>query len=116
MPDGMCHIPVASHALLGVADAGGTIELLHLNTYTLQPFSHVALEKQCLALSLHWSTGRTGRASDQPLSIGSSNSMGQLHLLNVNEAALRVVATWQAHCFEAWIAAFNYWQTEAVYS
>lgn len=25
-----CHIPVAGHALLGVADAGGSIELLRL--------------------------------------------------------------------------------------
>ncbi|XP_036863420.2 diphthine methyltransferase isoform X1 [Manis javanica] len=115
-----CHIPVASHALLGVADAGGTIELLRLvrseNSYTLQPCSRLALEKQCLALSLDWSTGGTGRASDQPLNIVSSDSTGQLHLLKVDDAALRGVATWQAHCFEAWIAAFNYWQTEIVYS
>lgn len=25
-----CHVPVAGHALLGVADAGGSIELLRL--------------------------------------------------------------------------------------
>lgn len=56
------------------------------------------------------------RASDQPLNIVSSDSTGQLHLLKVDDAALRGVATWQAHCFEAWIAAFNYWQTEIVYS
>ncbi|XP_027471783.1 diphthine methyltransferase isoform X2 [Zalophus californianus] len=118
----MCHIPVAGHALLGVADAGGSIELLRLvgseNAYTLQPVSSFALEKQCLALSLDWSTGKTERASDQPLKIISSDSKGQLHLLKVNEAgpALQEVATWHAHHFEAWIAAFNYWQTEIVYS
>nr|XP_025720689.1 diphthine methyltransferase [Callorhinus ursinus] len=117
-----CHIPVAGHALLGVADAGGSIELLRLvgseNAYTLQPVSSFALEKQCLALSLDWSTRKTERASDQPLKIISSDSKGQLHLLKVNEAgpALQEVATWHAHHFEAWIAAFNYWQTEIVYS
>uniref|UniRef100_A0A452VG34 Diphthine methyltransferase n=1 Tax=Ursus maritimus TaxID=29073 RepID=A0A452VG34_URSMA len=117
-----CHIPVAGHALLGVADAGGSIELLRLagseNAYTLQPVSSFALEKQCLALSLDWSTGKTERPSDQPLKIISSDSKGQLHLLEVNEAgpALQEVATWHAHHFEAWIAAFNYWQTEIIYS
>lgn len=117
-----CHIRVAGHALLGVADAGGSIELLRLvgseNTYTLQPFSSFALEKQCLALSLDWSTGKAGRTCDQPLKVISSDSRGQLHLLKVTEAGpgLQGVATWQAHHFEAWIAAFNYWQTEIVYS
>ncbi|EFB20909.1 hypothetical protein PANDA_015786, partial [Ailuropoda melanoleuca] len=117
-----CHIPVAGCALLGVADAGGSIELLRLvgseNAYTLQPVSSFALEKQCLALSLDWSTGKTERPSDQPLKIISSDSKGQLHLLEVNEAgpALQELVTWHAHHFEAWIAAFNYWQTEIVYS
>ncbi|KAF0877394.1 DPH7 methyltransferase, partial [Crocuta crocuta] len=117
-----CHVPVAGHALLGVADAGGSIELLRLveseTAYTLQPSSGFALEKQCLALSLDWSIGKTGRASDQPLKIISSDSKGQLHLLDVNEQGpgLQEVATWQAHDFEAWISAFNYWQTEIVYS
>ncbi|XP_057581096.1 diphthine methyltransferase [Hippopotamus amphibius kiboko] len=118
-----CHVPVAGHALLGVAAAAGSIELLRLvqseqNTYTLQPFSRFALEKQCLALSLDWSTGKAGRASDQPLKIISSDSNGQLHLLQVSEASpgVQAVGTWQAHHFEAWIAAFNYWQTEIVYS
>uniref|UniRef100_A0A8C3WKY6 Diphthine methyltransferase n=1 Tax=Catagonus wagneri TaxID=51154 RepID=A0A8C3WKY6_9CETA len=117
-----CHVQVAGHALLGVADAGGSIELLRLvrsqNAHLLQPFSRFALEKQCLALSLDWSTGKAGRVSEQPLKIVSSDSSGQLHLLNVGEAGpgLRCVATWQAHRFEAWIAAFNYWQTEIVYS
>lgn len=89
-----------------------------MNTFLLQLFSRFALEKQCLALSLDWSTGKAGRASDQPLKIISSDSSGRLHLLQVSEAGpgLQHVATWQAHHFEAWIAAFNYWQTETVYS
>ncbi|KAM9720922.1 diphthine methyltransferase isoform 4-T4 [Dama dama] len=118
-----CHVPVAGHPLLGVADASGSIELLRLvpseqDTWTLQPCSRLALEKQCLALSLDWSTGKAGRASDQPLKIISSDSKGQLHLLKISEAGpgLQAVVTWQAHRFEAWVAAFNYWQTEVVYS
>ncbi|KAK2120861.1 Diphthine methyltransferase [Saguinus oedipus] len=58
------------------------------------------------------------RTRDQPLKIISSDSTGQLHLLMVNETGSRLqkVASWQAHQFEAWIAAFNYWHTEIVYS
>ncbi|XP_052504267.1 diphthine methyltransferase [Budorcas taxicolor] len=117
-----CHVPVAGHPVLGVADASGSIELLRLvpseDTWTLQPCSRLALERQCLALSLDWSTGKAGRASDQPLKIISSDSKGQLHLLKISEAGpgLQAVVTWQAHQFEAWVAAFNYWQTEVVYS
>ncbi|XP_054515259.1 diphthine methyltransferase isoform X4 [Pan troglodytes] len=117
-----CHIPVAGHALLGLADASGSIQLLRLveseKSHVLEPLSSLALEEQCLALSLDWSTGKTGRAGDQPLKIISSDSTGQLHLLMVNETRPRLqkVASWQAHQFEAWIAAFNYWHTEIVYS
>ncbi|XP_008574841.1 PREDICTED: diphthamide biosynthesis protein 7 [Galeopterus variegatus] len=118
-----CHIPVSGHALLGLAEASGSIQLLRLvgsekSSYGLQLVSSLALEEQCLALSLDWSTGKTRRASDQPLNIISSDSKGQLHLLRVNEAGhgLQKVASWQAHRYEAWIAAFNYWQTEIVYS
>lgn len=76
------------------------------------------LWEERLALSLDWSTGKRGRPSDQPLKIISSDSKGQLHLLVLDEAGPRLqqVATWQAHHFEAWVAAFNYWQTEVVYS
>lgn len=37
-------------------------------------------------------------------------------MLNEGAAQLQLVASWPAHHFEAWIAAFNYWQTELVYS
>ncbi|XP_026308245.1 diphthine methyltransferase-like [Piliocolobus tephrosceles] len=92
--------------------------LLQEKSHVLEPLSSLALEEQCLALSLDWSTGNTGRAGDQPLKIISSDSTGQLHLLMVNEMGPRLqkVASWQAHQFEAWIAAFDYWHTEIVYS
>ncbi|XP_008249416.1 diphthine methyltransferase isoform X3 [Oryctolagus cuniculus] len=118
-----CHVPVAGSALLGLADAGGSVELLRLvesenSSCTLQPASSLVLDEQCLALSLDWSTGKLGSAADQPLHIISSDSKGQLHLLLVHEegSGLQSVASWQAHAFEAWIAAFNYWQTDVVYS
>ncbi|XP_051022258.1 diphthine methyltransferase [Acomys russatus] len=118
-----CHIPVSGHVLLGLANASGSVELLRLtedekDSYALQPISSLTLEERCLSLSLDWSTGKSIRARGQPLKIISSDSKGQLHLLTVSEGAaeLQQVASWPAHHFEAWIAAFDYWQTELVYS
>ncbi|XP_063139526.1 diphthine methyltransferase isoform X3 [Rattus norvegicus] len=118
-----CHIPVSGHVLLGLANASGSVELLRLmecekNSYTLQLISSLALDESCLSLSLDWSTGKSVRAREQPLKIISSDSKGQLHLLLLSEGAaqLQLLASWPAHHFEAWIAAFNYWQTELVYS
>ncbi|XP_014437550.1 diphthine methyltransferase [Tupaia chinensis] len=118
-----CHVLVAGQALLGVADASGSVRLFGLmgsekSSYTLQPLCSAGREEPSLALSLDWSTGKAVRASGQPLRIISSDSRGKLCLLAVSEAGpgLQEVATWQAHRFEAWIAAFNYWQTEVLYS
>lgn len=35
--------------------------LLQEKSHVLEPLSSLALEEQCLALSLDWSTGKTGR-------------------------------------------------------
>ncbi|KAM6182959.1 diphthine methyltransferase [Erethizon dorsatum] len=118
-----CHVPVAGCGILAVADSSGAVEFLRLvgseeSRPLLEPWSSLSLGEERLALSLDWSTGMHGRPSDQPLKIVSSDSKGQLHLLMLDEAGPRLqqVATWQAHHFEAWVAAFNYWQTEVVYS
>ncbi|XP_006900733.1 PREDICTED: diphthamide biosynthesis protein 7 [Elephantulus edwardii] len=118
-----CHVPVAGHTLLGLADASGSIQLLHLvgsekSVYSLQPFCSLTLEEQSLALSLDWSSRKSTRASGQPVNIICSDSRGQLHLLAVGEAepGLQALGTWQAHQFEAWVAAFDCWHTETVYS
>ncbi|XP_049637940.1 diphthine methyltransferase [Suncus etruscus] len=118
-----CHSLVADHVVLGVADASGLVQLFYLlehdeNQYSLEPLSHFALEEQTLVLSLDWSTRNWERKSSQPLNIIISDSKGYLHLLQVESSSgsLMKKATWKAHKFEAWVAAFNYWQTDIMYS
>ncbi|XP_055988863.1 diphthine methyltransferase [Sorex fumeus] len=117
-----CHRPLAGRPTLGLADASGSVQLLCVmefeSSYTLQPVSHWAEEEQMtLATSLDWSSGKRGSPSSQPLRIVSSNSKGRLHLLQVGPGCQLVEeASWQGHHFEAWVAAFNYWQTDVVYS
>ncbi|XP_027708779.1 diphthine methyltransferase [Vombatus ursinus] len=118
-----CSVPVAGQAVLGFVDAQGCIELLKLmelekNHYTLQPLLKKDLGEHRIALSLDWSVGQAMRATGQPLRIISSDSKGHLHFLAVDESesSIHNLSDWKAHDFEAWIAAFDYWQTDIVYS
>ncbi|XP_056679145.1 patatin-like phospholipase domain-containing protein 7 isoform X11 [Monodelphis domestica] len=114
---------VDGHVILGLADATGCIELLNLvelekSHYKLQSLLKKTLGKQCIALSLDWSSGQSTRTTNQPLRIISSDSKGHLHFFAVDEleTSLHHISNWKAHDFEAWIAAFDYWQTDVVYS
>uniref|UniRef100_A0A8C5L6U6 methylated diphthine methylhydrolase n=1 Tax=Jaculus jaculus TaxID=51337 RepID=A0A8C5L6U6_JACJA len=90
-----CHIPVASHALLGLANASGSIELLRLvqsekSSYILHPISSLTLEENCLSLSLDWSTGKPERIK---ATSAASPYTGQVWLHAFNPMSLLCVPT-----------------------
>ncbi|XP_063287835.1 diphthine methyltransferase [Pelobates fuscus] len=114
-----CHLPVADHPTLAIADAKGSVALYRLldnkESCRLESMCNVELGEECLALSLDWSTGRL---VSSPMKIICSDSKGRLSLLLVDESgqSMDVACQWGAHEYEAWIAAFNYWDHDVIFS
>uniref|UniRef100_T1DK43 Diphthine methyltransferase n=1 Tax=Crotalus horridus TaxID=35024 RepID=T1DK43_CROHD len=115
-----CPVPISGHPVLSMADANGAVKLFRMTgskkTCRLQPLCSVDLGDDCLPLSLDWSTGR--EPCSQPLQLVSSDSKGRVSLLSMDESSssLHVLDQWEGHAFEAWIAAFDRWNTHVVYS
>ncbi|XP_063792254.1 diphthine methyltransferase [Pseudophryne corroboree] len=116
-----CHVPISGCPMLGIANAKGALELYRLQgsgescRVELACSANVA-DGECLALSLDWSTGRAD--SGFPVKLVCSDSKGRLSVLQLEESApsLDVVCQWEAHGYEAWIAAFNYSNCDTVFS
>ncbi|KAM5145480.1 diphthine methyltransferase [Mantella aurantiaca] len=115
-----CHLPLSDHPVLSIANAKGALELYKLQgsgeSCQLEPLCGTAVGDDCLALSHDWSTGR--RESGSPIKIVCSDSKGRLSLMQMEESSpsLDIQCQWGAHGFEAWIAAFNYWNSSTVFS
>ncbi|XP_018414852.1 PREDICTED: diphthine methyltransferase isoform X2 [Nanorana parkeri] len=115
-----CHIPLSDHPVLGIANAKGALELYKLQSRgescQVELVHSMDVGDDCLALSLDWSTGR--RENNSPIKIICSDSKGRLSLVHVGESSpsLDIQCQWGAHGFEAWIAAFNYWNSSTVFS
>lgn len=67
-----------------------------------------------MALALDWSTGVYPQSSPQ---IVVSQSDGSISLAQINDdGSLNVLSTFKAHDFEAWTCAFNYWDTNIIFT
>jgi diphthamide biosynthesis protein 7 len=72
---------------------------------------------ETLALSLDWSTGRSKfEDKEKNALIIVSDSKGYISLLRLSGLALEKIECWKAHGFEAWITAFDYWNSSVVYT
>ncbi|KAM4577655.1 diphthine methyltransferase isoform 1-T1 [Odontesthes bonariensis] len=114
-----CHVPVSEKPVLGMAAATGELQLYTLSEgqqeggRSLQTLCSSEVGAERLALSLDWSSGRMD-SSD--LRVVCSDSAGCVSVLSLAEGALMALSHWKAHDFEAWIAAFSYWDTQLIYS
>lgn len=106
--------------LLGVANALGFLQIYQLEkseveSLTLLSEIRISNEDECLALSLDWCSGRWTNETESNLKIVVSDSTGFVSIIEV-EDSLRKSCSWKAHDFEAWIAAFDYWDTNVIYT
>ncbi|XP_015590736.1 diphthine methyltransferase isoform X2 [Cephus cinctus] len=117
------HVRLNGKILLGVVSADASIEIYQL-LEEREPKLHLTSKSHLdgnipglLALSLDWSTGRCKSNDNTHASIVVSDSEGKFNILQLNETEeLEKTISWNAHEFEAWIAAFDYWDTNIVYT
>ncbi|KAI0361613.1 WD-40 repeat-containing protein [Trametes cingulata] len=116
-----CHRTPAATPLLGIADSEGHITLHELDTdeSRLRQIQSISCaSSDILCLSLDWSNRR--QPTERHSGLGNlivSLSDGSLSLLKPEErSGLAITDSWHAHDYEPWIAAWNYWDTNVVYS
>ncbi|XP_004344287.2 Wdr85 protein [Capsaspora owczarzaki ATCC 30864] len=106
-----------SDPVLAIVDASGFLTLYRVGmsakSVTLEVLCQSNAVSDTLRLSLEWNC-RIDASS--PLQIASSDSAGQIALHQFAEGEVALVQEWEAHSFEAWITAFNQWNTSTVYS
>lgn len=75
------------------------------------------VNSETLALSLDWSTGCWKfKDAEENVLISVSDSKGCISVLRLNHLALEKTECWKAHGFEAWITAFDYWNSSVIYT
>lgn len=108
--------------LLGVVNSEGFLQIYELThdegTLVLKFVSEVLTNESSdptLALSLDWST--VLRVNDE-LKVSVSDSQGSVSLFKISSSGCEIerIISWNAHNYEAWITAFDYWDTNTVYS
>lgn len=111
-----CYHTIQEHPVLAIVTSEGFIQLYQLineeNTLKLELWIEDSIG-DALALSLDWSSNKT--YSENP-SLVVSDSSGVVTVLRVIDKGLEKIGQWKSHSFEAWIAAYNYWNSDVFYS
>ncbi|XP_035432929.2 diphthine methyltransferase isoform X1 [Spodoptera frugiperda] len=112
-----CYHKLQNRPTLAVVTSVGTLQLYQLTNedgvLQLALWIEHTICENGLALSVDWSTNKTH--SDDPY-LAVSDSAGCIHILKIVENCVKVVCKWESHSFEAWITAFNYWNSDVFYS
>ncbi|XP_013143610.1 PREDICTED: diphthine methyltransferase [Papilio polytes] len=112
-----CYHTIGGYPILGVVTSEGKLQLYKLhdidNCIQLKLWIEVLIGQELLALSLDWSSNKT--MVDEPI-IVVSDSAGHIKLFKVLGDSLKELYDRKNHGFEAWVAAFNYWNPDVFYS
>uniref|UniRef100_A0A2A4J3Y9 methylated diphthine methylhydrolase n=1 Tax=Heliothis virescens TaxID=7102 RepID=A0A2A4J3Y9_HELVI len=112
-----CYHTIRDYPVLAVVTSVGNLELYQLTnedgSLELKLWLEQAIGQDVLALSVDWSTNKT--SAEEPCLV-ISDSAGCVHILKIVENGIREIGKWESHSFEAWIAAFNYWNPDVFYS
>ncbi|KAF8973930.1 WD-40 repeat-containing protein [Flammula alnicola] len=111
-----CHRSSTAPPVLGIADSEGNITIHEWREQSLIQIDSVrCAPSDTLVLSLDWSNRRSG--GTELGSLVASLSSGSLCILSPTErASLSITETWHAHDYAPWVAAWNYWDTNIIYS
>ncbi|CAO3637446.1 unnamed protein product [Cunninghamella echinulata] len=108
-----CHTLIDNEKVLGVADS--------IDKLIKKQHIQVSEDDSVLCLSLDWSTRRYNHHNvsednnNNNVQCIISHSNGDLSLLSKDETNF-TTTSWHAHDLEAWIAAFDYWDVNKIYS
>eukprot|EP00056_Hartaetosiga_gracilis_P022378 m.29988 g.29988 ORF g.29988 m.29988 type:complete len:346 (+) comp9609_c0_seq7:62-1099(+) len=107
------------HPLLATVTASGDLDLYSYapsETELVKETSTSIVDGQ-LALSLDWDDRVNGHEEGKERNIVVSSQDGNITTVRLKpNGELSVTASWHAHDFPAWIAAYDYWNTNIVYS
>lgn len=113
-----CQFQIESNSILAVADGLGQVHIYELNSELLQLTVITRIKvlnntenSELLCLSVDWSTGKI---EDSNPKLIVSDSTGHVSIYVYQNQNLTLELNWKSHDFEAWICAFNYWDTNQV--
>lgn len=113
-----CQFQIESKSIIAVADGLGQVhiyelssELLQLTVITTIKVLNNTENSELLCLSVDWSAGKI---EDSNPKLIVSDSTGHVSIYVYKNQNLTLELNWRSHDFEAWICAFNYWDTNQV--
>ncbi|ORX79588.1 WD40 repeat-like protein [Anaeromyces robustus] len=107
---------INDNGYLGMADAVGDVTVYKLNTngkiYDLTKVANTENTTNELCCSLDWSN----RISSSINNMVVSRSNGYITLYDFNNSEIKQLDHWEGHKFEAWVASFDQWNPNIIYS
>ncbi|XP_034935235.1 diphthine methyltransferase [Chelonus insularis] len=116
------HVRCQENILFGIVNSVGFLQIYKLHTdddlkvELLTERKVREVEGEILALSLDWDTGKSPREGVKEEKISVSDSKGFVSIFHLIQGQLNFIGSQKAHEFEAWITAFDSWDSNIIYS